>query len=188
MNEAIELAKTMNTLTNVEKINVPVLDDFELEDVTLTDPDHRTIFIAKKNNTIEQFFGDGALDEEETFEEHLEKTINQMKESVEGLSLYEGNDKYLFFYKDHYGQQFDFKVYIQDILSGTKEDLKFVRQLSGFFLEPNDNEFYQISVAAGMYSAKEHKLLKDIETYEDDEIITTLEKNLRLIMDNITYK
>ena len=92
-------------------------------------------------------------------------------------------------YKNYDNDNFDFKIFVQDILSGTEEDIKFARQLSAFFVEPNGNEFYQISVAAGSYAVnKGYKLLKDIKNYEEDEIIKGLETNLKLIMDNIIYK
>jgi len=189
MNEAINLAKSMNTLTNLEKITIPVLDGFELEEINLTDPNHRTVFIAKKNNTLEQFFGDGALNENESFDDRVELVVKQMTEKLKKLPVYEGNNEFLVYYKNYDSPYFDFKIYIQDILTGTKEKIMFTRQLSAFFVEPQGNEFYQISVSAGKYAvSEEHKLLKDIEDYEKDEINIGLDDALTLIMDNITYR
>ena len=189
MERAINLAKNMNTLINYQSLAIPVLNDFIVVQRNLTDPNHKVIFVAIKNNTIEQFLGDGVLGEKESVDDRIEKIINEIKEEVKDNELYKENDEYLCYYKDYDNDNFDFKIYIQDILSGTPEDIKFARQLSAYFVEPKGNEFYQISMAAGSYSTKEgYKLLKDIENYDQDKIIDGLEQDLKLIMDNIIYK
>ena len=189
MSKAIELAKNMNTLINYQSLAIPVLDDFIVVQRNLTDPNHKIIFVAIKNNTIEQFIGDGMLEAKESVDDRIEKVVKEIKEEVKDNKLYDGNEEYLCYYKNYDNDNFDFKIFVQDILSGTKEDIKFARQLSAFFVEPNGNEFYQISVAAGSYAVnKGYKLLKDIKNYEEDEIIKGLETNLKLIMDNIIYK
>ena len=186
---AIKIAKNMNTLINFNSLAVPVLDDFIVVKKNLTDPNNRIIFVAIKNNTLEQFLGDGILDKNESFEGHITGIINEIKEQVKDNPLYEGNDDYLVYYKNYDNGLFDFKVYIQDVLAGTPDKIKFARQMSAFFVEPKGNEFYQICMAAGSYyKSNKFKLLKDIKDYEKDEIVMGLEKALKLIMDNITYK
>ena len=189
IDKAISLAKNMNTLINFNRLSIPLLDDFILVQKNLTDPNNNVIFVAVKNNTLEQFLGDGALKENESFNERLEQVINQMKEEVKGNELYEGNNDFLIYYKNYENDFFDFRIFAQDILTGTKDNLNFIRQLSAFFLEPQTNEFYQITMAAGQYvKSNKFKLLKDIKNIEKDELIIGLEKNLKLIMDNITYR
>ena len=186
---AIRLAKKMNTLINFNLLSVPVLDDFVLVQKNLTDRNNSVIFVAIKNNTIEQFLGDGALEPKESFDSRIEKVINQMKEQVKDNPLYEGNDEYLVYYKNYDNDYFDFRIYVQDVLTGTKDSLRFVRQMSAFFVEPQGNEFYQISMAAGQYvKSNKFKLLKDIKDYEKDDINKGLEKALKVIMDNIKYR
>ena len=187
--QAIKIAKNMNTLINFNLLSVPVLNDFILVQKNLTDPNNKIIFVAMKNNTLEQFLGDGVLAQNESFEDHLDKVINQMKEESKKSNLYEGNDEFLVYYKNYDNENFDYRIYVQDILTGSQDKLKFVRQMSAFFVEPTGNEFYQVSVAAGQYvKSNKFKLLKDIKNYEQDEIIRGLEKNLKQIMDNITYR
>ena len=189
MDKAIEIAKNMNTMINYQSLAIPVLDDFIVVQRNLTDPNHKIIFVAVKNNTLEQFLGDGVLGEKESFDDRIEKVVNEIKEEVKTNKLYDGNKEFLCYYKNYDNDNFDFKIYIQDILSGNEEDIRFARQLSAFFVEPNGNEFYQISIAAGSYSVnKGYKLLKDINKYEEDEIVKGLEANLKIIMDNIIYK
>lgn len=186
---AIKIAKHMNTLINFNSLAVPVLNDFIVVKKNLTDPSNRIIFVAIKNNTLEQFLGDGILGQNESFEGHITGVINEIKDQVKDNPLYEGNDEYLVYYKNYENDLFDFKIYIQDILTGTPDKIKFARQMSAFFVEPKGNEFYQICMAAGQYvKSNKFKLLKDIKNYEEDDVIVGLEKNLKIIMDNITYR
>ena len=188
MDNALEIAKNMNTLSHLESILVPILDGFTEEQQNLTDPNHRIVFTAIKNNTMELLAADGVLEGNETFGEHINKLVRQINEEVKENELYEDDRKYLVYYKD-YSSLFDFKIYIQDILTGSKENLMFIRQMSAYFVEPQTKEFYQISMSAGSYAVnKGYKLLRDIENYEEDEIIKSLEKDLTLIMDNIIYR
>ena len=129
------------------------------------------------------------LGKNESFNGHLERVIKEIKDQVKDNPLYEGNDNYLVYYKNYENEHFDFKVYVQDILTGTKDRIKFVRQMSAFFVEPQGNEFYQVCVAAGSYvCSNKFKLLKDIKELDKDEINRGLEKNLNIIMDNLTYR
>jgi len=186
---AIKIAKKMNTLINFNSLAVPVLDDFIVVKKNLTDPSNRIIFVAIKNNTLEQFLGDGILGKNESFEGHITGVIEEIKDQVKDNPLYEGNDDYLIYYKNYDNGLFDFKVYVQDILAGTPDKIKFARQMSAFFVEPKGNEFYQISMAAGQYyKSNKFKLLKDVKDIEKDEINMGLEKALKIIMDNITYR
>ncbi len=187
--KAIKIAKNMNTLINFNLLAVPVLDDFIVVKRNLTNPNNNIIFVAVKNNTIEQFLGDGILGKDESFEGHIAGVINEINEQVKDNPLYEGNDEYMVYYKNYENEHFDFKIYIQDVLTGTKDRIKFIRQMSAFFVEPKGNEFYQICMAAGQYvKSNKFKLLKDIKDYEKDEINIGLEKALTVIMDNLTYR
>lgn len=188
MDNAFNIAKNMNTLAHLESLLIPILDGFTEEQQNLTDPNHRIVFTATKNNTVELFAADGVLDDNESFGERINKVVRQINEEVKTNELYKEDRKYLVYYKD-YTSSFNYKIYIQDILTGSKDDLKFIRQLSAYFVEPQTREFYQISMSAGSYSVnKGYKLLRDIENYEEDEIVKGLEKDLTLIMDNIVYR
>ena len=187
IDKIIQLAKKGNTLLSYNELKVPVLDEFTVVQQDLDNPNNNVMFVALRNNVLEQFLGDGALLEDESFEKHLESVIDSMKETVKDNPLYEGNDNYLIPYENYDNDMFDFKIYAQDILMGTKDNIKFVRQLSAFFLEPRSNEFFQISMSAGQYSESEYKLLKDIKDFQNDEILKGLEQNLKLVLDNLTY-
>ena len=49
IDNAIKVAKKMNTLINFNLLSIPVLDDFILVQKNLTDPNNNIIFVAVKN-------------------------------------------------------------------------------------------------------------------------------------------
>lgn len=160
---------------------IPILDGFE------TTPDtNKKQMVAIKDNTIEQFINDGPLEENEKIEDRIEKVEESLQNNLPNHELYSG--KMLQFIEDYDTDYFSFKVYAQDILTGTKDELFFIRQVNAYFVNPTTNEFNQISVAAGRYRVnEEHKLLKDIKDIEEDEILSGLRKALMIIMDNTKY-
>ncbi len=187
--KALQIASKANTIENVNRLLIPILEGFQIVKQDIFSKDSNQFFVAVKNNTIEQFQTDGMLDEKESFEQRVEKVIKQMKDSVKGNELYDGYKDFIVYYKNYDNNFFDFKIYIQDILVGTKEDLKFIRQINAFFVEGIGNEFCHLSMAAGQYKVSDKfKLLKDIKEYNKDEIIKGLEDGLKVVLDNIIYR
>ena len=186
---ALEMAKKANTIQNVDRLLIPILEGFKIVKQDIFSKDSNSFFVAMKNNTIEQFQTDGELNENESFEQRIDKVIKDIKDSVKNNELYKGNNDYIVYYKNYDNNFFDFKIYVQDILVGSKDDLKFIRQMNAFFVEGIGNEFCQLSLAAGQYKVSDkYKLLKDIKEYSKDEIIKGLEQGLKVVLDNIIYK
>lgn len=186
---ALKMAEKANTIQNVDRLLIPILEGFKIVKQDVFNKDSNSFFVAMKNNTIEQFQTDGALREKESFEERIDKVLDEIKDSVKDNELYKGNNDYIVYYKNYDNNFFDFRIYLQDILVGTKEDLKFIRQINAFFVEGIGNEFCQISLASGQYKVSDKfKLLKDIKEYNKDEIIKGLDQGLKVIIDNIIYK
>jgi len=189
-NENIEkllnVADQASKAENSREVFVPILDDFEV--VENKKDSNRTILVAVKNNTLEQYITDGFLLPGETLDTRIEKVKEDLKKNIPNKELYDNFDNYITYYEDYNNYTFYFKVYAQDILAGTEEKLLCTKQLTGYFVNPERNEFCQISVAAGPYVVdNQHKLLQDIDNLETDETIIGLTKALELIMDNITY-
>ena len=160
---------------------IPILDGFEK-----TPDTNKNQLVAIKGNTMEQFFNDGVLEKGETIEDRIKKVEESLKNNLPNQELYSG--KMLHFLEDYDTDYFSFKVYAQDILTGTKEELFFIRQVNGYFINPTTNEFCQISVAAGRYRVNnENKLLRDMKDLEEDKILSDLRRALMIIMDNINY-
>ena len=178
----IEAATKTNSLVNIQDLTIPVLDDFVVQQNVKMDS--KFIFVATKNGAVEQFLTDGQLIDDEDFEERVEKVLNGIRREVRNNPLYEGNGRYIDFYKFHKTDLFNFKIYIQDILIDKEH---FIRQMNAYFVEPKSKEFCQLSLAIGQYLKSEYKLLREIDDLNKDVLIKNLEKAMMIIMDNIVY-
>lgn len=182
-NILLNVAKKANTIVNIYNLRIPVLDGFEVKKDIKINSKH--IFVAQNGNTLEQFLTDGQLIDKETLDERVEKILNDIRREVRHNPLYANNGRYLDLYKKYEKNGFNFKIYLQDILTDKEH---FVRQLNAYFVEPKSGEVCQISISAGQYLRSEYKILREIDDYSKDVIITSLEKALILILDNISYE
>lgn len=183
--KAIKVAERLNTLDNISRLGIPILDGFE---VLEHDPNNKIIFVARKDNIIEQFLTDGMLIDDETIDERIEKIISEITKEICTKPLYKKGVAIKFF-KLISKNDIDFHIYVQDIIKGTPSNRKLVRQLNAYFVEPVGNEFCQISLGSGLYPVGErYKLLGDIIDLNNDELIKSLETGLELIINNIKYK
>lgn len=182
--KVIQIAQLVEEAENesLRHLFIPILDGFETTPDTTTDK-----MVAVKGNTLEQFIIDGVLNRGERVEDRIEKVEQSLQDELPNKELYSG--PMLRYIEDYETDFFNFKIYAQDILAGTKDELFFIRQINGYFVNPTTNEFCQISIAAGRYRVNEtNKLLKDIEDLEEDVITSDLRKALMIIMDNIKYE
>ena len=183
--KAIQLAENLNTKQNIDRLNIPILDGFKLID---HEPNRKIIFLAQKDNIMEQFLADGMLIDDETVDERIDKIIGEITKDIGKKPLYK-NGVIMKYFKTLNTSDFTFYIYVQDILKGIPSDRKLIRQLNAYFVEPVGNEFCQLSLATGLYSVGErYKLLKDIEDLNKDELTKSLEVGLDLILKNINYK
>ncbi len=135
----IDVASKLNEYTYLDNVKVPVLVGYELV------PNEGTIFTAAApTGAIEQFLCDGTM--EDSFEEHIENVLKDMRYTMEAMELNMKEDS-ISFYKDYSNDHFQFKVYTQD-LNGN--DL-FIRQFNIFFVDPKTNAFYQLSLSSAPY-------------------------------------
>ena len=181
-NITLEIAKKANTIINIENMKIPVLDGFEVKKDIKINSKH--IFVAQKDNVLEQFLTDGQLVDAETLDERVEKILNDIRREVRHNPLYANNGRYIDLYKEYEKDNFRYKIYVQDILIDKEH---FARQLNAYFVEPHSGEVCQISISAGQYLRSEYKILREINNYKRDRIIVSLEKALLLILDNIRY-
>ena len=183
--KAIKIAERMNTMDNLNRLNIPILDGFEILE---HDPNNKIIFIARKDNILEQLLTDGMLIDDETIDDRIEKVMSEITKETHSKPLYK-KGVVIKFFKLITSEGIDFHIYVQDILKGTPSDKKLIRQLNAYFVEPVGKEFCQLSLAAGLYPVGErYKLLGDIINLNDDELTKSLEVGLDLILRNIKYK
>ena len=111
---------------------------------------------------------DGEMQLGETFENRIQrvvdKTVDYMKKSNCSHP-----DKNYFYLKDYTNGAFNFKIYVQDIVTGGRV----IRMLNAFFIEPKYKEFYQISFSAGPFPFPT-KILKVGEFPKNADPISTL--------------
>lgn len=182
---AVKLAKKLNSIENINRLRIPLLDGFE---VLKTEPNTKIVFVAKKDSLIEQFLTDGMLVDDETIDDRIDKIIGEITKFVDNKPLYK-KGTVMKFYKLINNDGIDFHIYVQDILKGTPSDRKLIRQLNAYFVEPKGNEFCQLSLATGLFPVgKRYKLLGDIIDLKEDELIKCLEPGIDLLVKNIKYK
>jgi len=180
-----KIANKANSLANIDKLNIPIPDGFEVIKEELMDPN--LIFVAQKDNYIEQLLTDGRVEENEDIEQRIEKVISETANSIKDNPLYDDN-RFMTYYRTYFNDVIEFNIYIQDILAGSSKDKVFIRQLNAYFLEPIGREFCQLSVASGPYDVKDNKLINSITDYSEDLIIKDLDNLLNSILENLVYK
>ena len=166
----MNLTKKLNENEFLANVQVPILDGFHVV------PNEGTLFTALSDvNYIEQFLSDGVLAEGDTFDEHVKKVLKDIEKTMKdaGLEDPEGN---IHFLKDYITHTFNFKVYVQDNIGNGKV----IRQFNMFFVDPDYNAFYQISLAASPYPISELNFVREELTMN---MITTINN----LMDNVTH-
>ena len=145
---------------------IPVLDGYHVID-GVSD----AIMVAKSDDeSVEQFLEDGKLNEGESFEQRLTKVIHETHNSMKENGLRKTNLKHL---RDYESKLFHFHLYLQDNIKNNIQ----VRQVNAYFLEPEANVFYELSLAAPPL------LLKDI----NDNVTENILERLLPLLKNVKY-
>ena len=143
---------------------------------------HLIISYSNNKGMIESLTGDGALNKDETFEDRIKLVTSSTVNFCQTISN-KNTEKNLYFLKD-YKAIFDFKVYVHDILM---EGNKYIKTIYAYFVDPEMNDFYQLSLSAGVFDYDPNKT-EFGKLDENDEVYKILIDNVELIMDNIKYK
>ena len=164
----IEIADQLNENVILNNVKVPVLVGYE------EIPNHGTILTAiSPSNSMEQFLCDGII--QDTFEEHVERVIRDIHETMEAMQLETGEDL-VYFLKDYKTKDFTYKIYVQDMIGNGL----IIRQFDAFFVDPKTNAFYQISLSGAPYpiAMKDH-----VEGKLHNRMISVFES----LLDKVSY-
>lgn len=160
----------LNERYYIQNILVPILDGF-----TLIPNNSLGIFAAiSKDKYMEQFLCDGILQDNENFEDHLNKVIVDVKSSMRDAG-FEDVDNNVKFLKTFNNGLFEFKIYTQDLVKGEK----ILRQYNAYFLDPESKAFYQISLTTCPYSINDKFIVETSITSNMDKTMKDLMKKVR---------
>ena len=165
---AIDMAKKFNYREHAMKLDVPMIEGFK----EIPSNEANVIFAAGDNFCLEQFISDGALNKNETFEDRVNKSIKEIKDSLvkDKVKITDDNFKLL---GDFTNNVFTFRVFLQYMEKGNN----LVCQIFAYFLEPKDNDFYQLSLSMGATNRG-----------EIDQICNILREKLVLLLEGVKYK
>ena len=155
-------------LQNLHKstLAIPILKEYQVIPETTN-----AIFIAKsQDESIQQYLEDGQLEEDETFEQRIDKVLQETQSSMIENGFENKGLEYLGTFRNF---PFEFKLYLQDNIKEEKQ----IRQINAYFIEPESNYFYEVTLAAPpMYA-------KDV----NDNVTKNILGRLRFILGNIKY-
>lgn len=174
---AANIAKMMNYRVHAEKLNIPILTGFKVEESNIPS----VILIAKNEGIMEQLVSDGFIDE--PFIDRVNLVINNTKDFMKKTGCDNPDDSFIF-YKDYSNGIFDYKLYFCDII----KDNKVVRQLNAYFIEPEMHDFYQLSLSVNAFSLPTTMLKVGKIDLENDKITKMISNLMKILLDNLDYK
>ena len=167
-NEKDKLIKDIFDITKKNLLLVPILNNYE---VIKNDNNDAIIFTAKaKDNSIQQFLCDGVIKEDETLDKRIEKVIKETEEKMKKNGFLNPQMDFLSTFNT---KLFKFRLYLQDMIKGDK----IIRQVNAYFVEPNNNYFYEICLSAPPMSLK----------VANEAVMKNLITMLTIILQNIKY-
>lgn len=179
---ADKMTRMMNYRQHAEQLSIPILEGFQMQE---TD-NLPTVLFAQNNNYIEQIVSDGHL-EGDSFDDRInsviEKTKNLMK--VNGC---ENTDNSFYYYKDYSNGVFNFKLYMCDIIRSKGNEKIILKQLNAFFVEPNMNDFYQISIMGGPFNYPSNETKIGVIDLENDNVVKIIDSYMNAVMNQLKYK
>ncbi len=175
---AADAARMMNYKKHAEQLAVPILKGLERVD----GGNPQTVLIAKGQGLVEQLTSDGRI-EEGQFDQRIDAVIAKTKQFMKQNGC-ENADESFTYREDYSNGIFQFKLYSCDMLMRAGNEKKLIRQLFAYFVEPKMQDFYQLSLSAGPFSAP----AAQSDDSQNDQVPTVLNKLMKMLMDNLKYK
>lgn len=182
-NTAIKMAQTLNFRLHAEQLSIPLINNFKIEQVQ----DPQIVFSATDGMFVEQLVSDGSMNTNEKFEQRIDLVVKNTLNFMKGYSDL-NNENNLFFYKDYSNGFFNYKIYVQDFIVNVQGTTKVIRQFNAYFIEPEFNDFYQLTIASPALQMPTEILKLGVVDINNDQITQSLDNLLKLVMDNLKYK
>ena len=177
---AARMAAVANLRLHAEKLSIPVVKGFEINNANSNSPSLILSYTNGKGLT-ESVVSDGPLRPGESLDTRIDLIL---KNVVQYMKQYDerNSEKNIVFWKDYSGV-FDFKVFFQDMVF----DGKYTRQVNALFLEPTFNDVYQLSLTAGPFKYDpEEFTIGEID--DDDKLINVLKNIMDMLMKEFKYR
>ncbi len=178
----LDMARIMNYKEHAQSLNIPVLNDFNIEDVK----NPQTILLATGHGFIEQLTSDGFINDGE-FEKRIDLVISNTKQFMKDNGCENVDDNFIF-YKNYNNGIFDFKLYVCDMIFKEESKMKVIRQFIAYFVENKMHDFYQLSLSTGPFIIPTEILKIGTIDLQNDEITKSLDNMMKVLLDNLKYK
>lgn len=174
-------AKEMNYKLHANQFYMPLLTNFKKEEVD----NPQIVFSATDGAFLEQLVSDGQMSLNETFEQRIDLVI---KNTMEFMKKYSSSDESkMFYYKDYSNGLFNFKIYVLDGIIESNNTKMVIRQFNAYFIEPNFNDFYQLTISSPPVPIFTEILKLGVVDLKNDEITVLLDALLTTVMNNLKY-
>ncbi len=165
---AVEIAKRFNSKAQAMKLEVPILDGLK----EVFSSNEKIVFAVGDDYFLEQFITDGVLNQDESFEERVNKNVTDIKKVLVNNSISDADDNFQDLGNFTNGI-FNFRVYLQYVAREKKP----ICQATAYFLDPKSNSFYQLNLSM---------IVTDGNTVED--IFQVLKEKIVLILKGVKYR
>ena len=177
-----DVANLINIREHSDQLFIPMLDGLVQQNID----DPNNILVAVGNGFIEQLVLDGPM-EDDTFVDRVNLVIENTKIFMNENAC-KNVDNSILFYKNYNNGVFEFKIYIQDLIIPVDDEIKVFRNFLAFFVEPEMNDFYQLSIGSGPFIYPTEQLKLGVIDLKEDQITIALNDLLNILLDNIKYR
>ena len=179
INAAVQAADMMNLKLHAENLVIPVINGLNV--VQSNNP--QTILMANSDAFIEQLTSDGPI-KDDTLESRVELVINNTKSFLTSKNV----ETNFMFYKDFSNGDFNFKIYVQDLIIPKDDAKNLVRNFIAYFVEPNMKDFYEFTLSYGPIIMPTEIIKNGVIDLENDEVTRSVEKMFMDLVNNLKYK
>ena len=181
-NKIVETIDLINIEMHSKQLEVPIIEGLKIYESVHP----KLILTAGNDNIIQQFSGDGTLKVGESFDSRIHKVNNDVINFIKSQGV--GFDCSISFFEEYKTDVFHFKIYLQDALINQDGKIRLIRQFSAFFIEPNFNDFYQLSVSCPPINYPHENIEIGKAYIENDMISKYLYNELKFLLDTIKYR
>lgn len=168
MNENKKEELLQKILNNLHRATLKIP---ELKGYKKIESDSSTILIAKSDdNAILQFLEDGKLEDNETFDNRIEKVLIETQKAMQDNGF---RNQEIILLENMKTDKFDFQIFLQDNIVGNTQ----IRQINAYFIEPESRYFYEITISAPPLERK----------YVNQSVLNKLYEQLSFVLHNLDY-